>query len=381
MGPLKGYRIIEIAGIGPGQFCGMLLADMGAELIRIDRLVSNDDLGIDIPPRYNLMNRSRPSVAVDLKHADGVELVLKLCRRADALFEGFRPGVMERLGLGPEQCMRCNPTLVYGRMTGWGQSGPLADVAGHDSNYVALSGALAAIGEQGGPPVLPLNLLGDFGGGGVYLAMGLLAAMLEATKSGQGQVVDAAMVDGAASMMTVFHGLMAGGMWQQQRGSNALDGGAPFDAIYQTSDDQYLAVCAIERRFFGELLKRLGLHDLDPNIQLSPQLWPEYKEKIAEVFRGNTRDHWCALLEGSETCVAPVLTMSEASNHPQAVAREAYVEVDGIVQPAPAPRFSRTPSAIRSAPSAPSQADLKHLADWGLSSEEIEAYQAAGVLG
>lgn len=380
MGPLKGYRIIEMAGIGPGQFCGMLLADMGAEVLRIDRLVENDDLGFDIPPRFNLMNRSRSGIAVDLKHPGGVELVTRLCQNADALFEGFRPGVMERLGLGPEHCMNSNPALVYGRMTGWGQTGPLAEVAGHDTNYVALTGALAAIGEPGGPPVLPLNLVGDFGGGGVFLAMGLLAALLEVSKSGQGQVVDAAMVDGAASMMTAFHGLMAAGMWQEQRGSNALDGAAPFATVYQTSDDLYVAVCAIEKRFFAELLEHLGLGELDPNIQFSPQLWPQYKKKMASVFRSEKRDHWCDLLEGTETCFAPVLTMSEASRHPQALAREAYVEVDGVVQPAPAPRFSRTPSKIRSAPEARGSAMTTELKGWGVSTAEIAAWQAQGIL-
>ena len=265
-------------------------------------------------------------------------------------------------------------------MTGWGQTGPLAKVAGHDGNYIAMSGALAAIGEANGPPVLPLNLVGDFGGGGVYLALGLLAALLEASKSGQGQVVDAAMVDGAASMMTIFHGLMAGGLWQERRGSNALDGGAPFAAAYQTSDHRFITICAIERRFFRELLDHIGLDQLDANIQFKPELWAGYKDKIAAVFRTRTRDEWCRRLEGTETCFAPVLTMSEASEHPQAKARDAYVEIDGIKQPAPAPRFSRTPSGIQSAPGATGQDSKAVLIDWGMPATEIAAYLGAGVL-
>ncbi|MFQ6007293.1 MAG: CaiB/BaiF CoA transferase family protein, partial [Woeseia sp.] len=275
MGPLHGFRIIEIAGIGPGQLCGMLLADMGARLIRIDRLRGADP-GVPIPEKFNLMNRSRPTVAVDLKRAAGIDLVLRLCKSADAIFEGFRPGVMERLGLGPEHCMARNRRLVYGRMTGWGQVGPLADSVGHDGNYIALSGALSAIGGRDGQPVLPLNLVGDFGGGGTYLALGILGAMLEAGRSGQGQVVDAAMVDGAASLMTLFYGLRAAGLWHDQRGTNLLDGGAPFYRTYSTSDGKSVVVCAIERRFFRALLELLSIDDIDPNDQYNTSKWPEH---------------------------------------------------------------------------------------------------------
>ena len=285
MGPLSGFRIIEIAGIGPGQFCGMLLADMGATLIRIDRKASAD-LGIGIPAKYNLMNRSRPTIGVDLKSNAGVNLVLKLCETADALFEGFRPGVMERLGLGPDDCMARNEKLVYGRMTGWGQSGPLADTVGHDGNYAALAGVIGAIGEQGGPPSIPLNLTADFGGGGAYLAIGMLAALLETSRSGKGQVVDAAMVDGAASLMTLFYGLRAAGYWHDERGTNILDGGAPFYRAYRTSDRQYVIVCAIEQRFFKALLDLLGIDDISPVEQYAREKWPQQIEAFQKVFAG-----------------------------------------------------------------------------------------------
>ena len=277
MGPLKGYKIIEIAGIGPGQFCGMLLADMGAELIRLERPVIGD-LGMAMPARLNLMNRSRPAISVDLKTEKGIELVLSLCEEADAIFEGYRPGVMERLGLGPEECMARNPRLVYGRMTGWGQDGPLADTAGHDPNYIGLAGTLACIGEKGGDPVYPMNLIGDFGGGGAYLAIGLLAAMLESSNSGKGQVVDAAMVDGVSSMMTFIYGLKAGGMWREERGSNVVDGGAPFTRTYRTSDNKHIVVAPVENRFFRALLDELGIDDLDANRQNDPAYWPENRD-------------------------------------------------------------------------------------------------------
>jgi alpha-methylacyl-CoA racemase len=339
MGPLQGFKIIEIAGIGPGQFCGMLLADMGARIIRIDRL-SSTGLGIPLPAKYNLMNRSRPTIAIDLKHADGAELVLRLCAGADALFEGFRPGVMERLGIGPKECLGRNKRLV--------QNGPLANSVGHDGNYIGLAGPLSAIGAKDGQPVIPLNFVADFGGGGVYLAMGMLAAMLEAARSGEGQIVDAAMVDGAASLMTMFYGLHAGGMWREDRGSNLLDGGAPFYRTYATKDKKSVVVCAA---------------------------------CFEAVFVTKTRDEWSKLLEGSDACFAPVLSMTEAPNHPHNKARKTFMELDGIVQPGPAPRFSRTRSEIKSPPAEPGAASNEALREWGLSKVEIEKLQKAGVIG
>jgi alpha-methylacyl-CoA racemase len=371
VGPLNGVRIIEIAGIGPGQFCGMLLADMGARLIRIDRK-TGAELGIGIPAKYNLMNRSRPAIGVDLKSQSGVDLVLKLCESADALFEGFRPGVMERLGLGPDDCMARNGKLVYGRMTGWGQSGPLADAVGHDGNYASLAGVIGAIGEKDRPPSIPLNLTADFGGGGAYLAMGILAALLEANRSGKGQVVDAAMVDGAASLMTLYYGLHAAGYWKDKRGTNVLDGGAPFYRAYCTSDDQYIIVCAIESRFFKTLIESLGIDDISPAEQYASNKWPEQIKRFEKIFAGKTRDEWCELLEGTDACFAPVLSLAEAPQHDHNVARGTFVEIDGITQPAPAPRFSRTASEISQAAAATSP-DLRGvLSDWGLAESEID---------
>lgn len=370
MGPLTGFRMIEIAGIGPGQFCGMLLADMGAQLIRIDRTAATD-LDIGMPSKYNLMNRSRPAIGVDLKSQSGVDLVLRLCENADALFEGFRPGVMERLGLGPDDCMARNERLVYGRMTGWGQTGPLAGAVGHDGNYAALTGVIAAIGEKDGPPSIPLNLTADFGGGGAYLAIGILAALLEASRSGKGQVVDAAMVDGAASLMTMFYGLHAAGFWRDQRGSNILDGAAPFYRAYRTSDDTYVIVCAIERRFFKTLIDLLAIHDIDLAEQHDQSKWPAQIERFEAVFASKTRDEWCELLEGTNACFAPVLSLAEAPKHPHNEARKTFVTVDGILQPAAAPRFSRTKSEIQNAPGEAGENDRKALLDWGLSELEV----------
>lgn len=370
MGPLTGFRMIEIAGIGPGQFCGMLLADMGAQLIRVDR-TADADPGIGMPSKYNLMNRSRPAIGVDLKSQSGVDLVLRLCENADALFEGFRPGVMERLGLGPDDCMARNERLVYGRMTGWGQTGPLAGAVGHDGNYAALTGVIAAIGEKDGPPSIPLNLTADFGGGGAYLAIGILAALLEASRSGKGQVVDAAMVDGAASLMTMFYGLHAAGFWRDQRGSNILDGAAPFYRAYRTSDDTYVIVCAIERRFFKTLIDLLAIHDIDLAEQHDQSKWPAQIERFEAVFASKTRDEWCELLEGTNACFAPVLSLAEAPKHPHNEARKTFVTVDGILQPAAAPRFSRTKSEIQNAPGEAGENDRKALLDWGLSELEV----------
>jgi len=368
MGPLTGFRMIEIAGIGPGQFCGMLLADMGAQLIRIDRTAATD---LGMPSKYNLMNRSRPAIGVDLKSQSGVDLVLRLCENADALFEGFRPGVMERLGLGPDDCMARNERLVYGRMTGWGQTGPLAGAVGHDGNYAALTGVISAIGEKDGPPSIPLNLTADFGGGGAYLAIGILAALLEASRSGKGQVVDAAMVDGAASLMTMFYGLHAAGFWRDQRGSNILDGAAPFYRTYRTSDDTYVIVCAIERRFFKALIDLLAIHDIDLAEQHDQSKWPAQIERFEAVFASKTRDEWCELLEGTNACFAPVLSLAEAPKHPHNEARKTFVTVDGILQPAAAPRFSRTKSEIQNAPGEAGENDRKALLDWGLSELEV----------
>ena len=379
MGPLQGVRIVEIAGIGPGQLCGMLLADMGAQVIRVDRIAAGE-AAVSLPPKFDLMNRSRTAIAVDLKRPEGVELLLELCSTADALFEGFRPGVMERLGLGPDACMARNPRLVYGRMTGWGQDGPLAERAGHDPNYIALAGVLSCIGERGGGPVYPLNLIGDFGGGGVYMALGLLAGIIEASKSGKGQVVDAAMVDGAASLMTLFYGLLAAGVWKEQRGSNILDGGAPFLRPYETADGQHVVIGALEPRFFRVLLERMGLADIDAAAQNDPAQWPALRRRFEDAFKRRTRQEWCELLQDTDACFTPVLSLSEAARHPHAVARGTYVEVDGITQPGPAPRFSRTPSSISQPPRPAGVGASAALEAWGLPPARVEALAGAGVL-
>lgn len=368
MGPLKGFKIIEIAGIGPGQLAGMLLADMGASVIRIDRPV-NAGVGFAIDPRFDILNRSRPLIGVDLKSRQGAELVLDLCADADAIFEGFRPGTMERLGLGPAECMTRNPRLVYGRMTGWGQEGPLSGAIGHDANFIALTGVYAAIGEKGGAPVYPMNLVGDMGGGGTYLVMGMLAALLEASKSGRGQVVDAAMIDGAASQMGMIWGLRAAGMWQDERGSNILDGGAPFSCAYKTSDGQYIAVASIENRFYRNLLESLGIDDINPARQYDASQWGAARQKLQSVFATKTRDEWCELLDGTDTCCTPILTMSEVASHPHNTARKTFIEVEGIPQPGPAPRFSRTSSEISKA-AGPANPDIHQvLSEWGASAE------------
>jgi alpha-methylacyl-CoA racemase len=370
MGPLEGYKIIEIAGIGPGQFAGMLLADMGASVLRIDRPVNEEKI-FAANARFNLMNRSRPLINVDLKTPQGVALVLDLCRDADAIFEGFRPGVMERLGLGPEECMARNRQLVYGRMTGWGQQGPLAETIGHDANFIALSGVYGCIGEKGGAPVYPLNLVGDMGGGGAYLVIGMLAALLEAGRSGRGQVIDAAMVDGAASQMTSIWGLRAAGMWKDERGSNVLDGGAPFYMAYRTLDDRYMAVAPIENRFYRNLLEVLNLDDIDPDHQHDRSQWDNVRRKLQAVFATRTRDEWTAILEGTETCCTPVLSMAEVAEHPHNAARGTFISIDGITQPAPAPRFSRTASTVSSAAGAARDDVYGALEDWGASEKTL----------
>lgn len=375
-GPLSGIRIVELVGIGPGPFACMLLADLGADVIRVDR-AQNVGGGDPESPPADLLARGRRSIGVDLKTPAGVETVLRLVAEADVLIEGFRPGVMERLGLGPEVCAARNPRLVYGRMTGWGQEGPLANAAGHDINYISLTGALHAIGRRGEAPVPPLNLVGDFGGGTMYLVMGVLAALVERQTSGKGQVVDAAMTDGAASLMTIFYGIKAIGFWKDERGVNMLDSGAHFYDVYETKDGRHVSIGSIEPQFYALLLQHTGLAGEDLPAQFDRDRWPELKEKMAAIFRSKTRDEWCAIMEGSDVCFAPVLSMTEAPRHPHNVARGTFTEVKGVVQPAPAPRFSRTPGAIQGPPAHPGQHTDAALADWGFSADEIAKLRAA----
>ncbi len=379
MGPLQGIRIVEIAGIGPGPFAAMMLADMGAEILRVDRA---DRVRKPMPerPSLDLLNRGRRSVGVDLKHPDGVALILALVERADALIEGFRPGVMERLGLGPDVCRGRNPRLVYGRMTGWGQDGPLASAAGHDINYIGLAGALDPIGRRGEAPVPPLNLVGDFGGGGLMLAYGIVCALLERERSGQGQVVDAAMVDGAAALMTIFHGMRQAGFWSGGRGGNLLDTGAHFYEVYETADARHVAIGAIEPQFYAELIRRVGLEGEELPRQMDAGHWPAMKERFAKLFRRKTRDEWCAILEGSDVCFAPVLSMEEALRHPHNVARGTFVEVAGAVQPGPAPRFGRTRPVIQGPPPHAGQHTDAGLADWGVAEAERRRLRQVGAI-
>jgi len=379
MGPLAGVKVIEITGIGPGPLCGMLLSDMGAEVLRIDRVEAVES-GNYLPSYADLLARGRRSAAVNLKHPHGVDTVLRLVERADALYEGFRPGVMERLGLGPDRCLERNPRLVYGRITGWGQQGPLAHAAGHDINYIALAGALWPIGRAGEKPVPPLNLIGDFGGGGMLLAFGMVCALLEVQRSGRGQVVDAAMIDGASLLMTFFYGMRAAGLWTDTRGINLLDSGAPFYEVYETADGKYVALGAIEPQFYGELLARLGLSVSELPAHLDPGRWPQMKDRLAAVFRTKTRGEWCDLLEGTDACFAPVLGLDEIHTHPHHAAREAFVEVAGIRQPRPAPRFSRTEPTIPGPPPHPGTHTLEALRDWGFSDAEITQLRAAGAI-
>jgi alpha-methylacyl-CoA racemase len=380
MGTLSGYKIVEFAGIGPAPMCAMLLADMGADVLRIDR-AEDAALGVALETKYSLLSRGRKSVAIDLKKPEGVAAAMKLIEKADALLEGFRPQVMERLGLGPDECLKRNPRLIYGRMTGWGQEGPLAHAAGHDINYIALSGVLASIGRRGEAPVPPLNLVGDFGGGGLYLALGVVAGLLEAQKSGKGQVVDSAMVDGAASLLTAIYGMHASGMWSDKRGENILDTGAHFYDVYETKDGQYVSIGSIEAKFYAELLKRSGLEGQEMPRQMDRNAWPDLKEKFAALFKAKTRDEWCKIMEGSDICFAPVLSMAEAPNHPHNQHRGTFVEVEGVVQPGPAPRFSRTPSKIQRPPAKPGEHTEEALHEWGFSAAELDKLRGSGAIG
>jgi len=367
LGPLEGAKIVEFAGVGPAPFCGMILADMGANIIRVQRK-ARATVG-----HSKVLNRGRKSVVLDLKNPDHVDLAFTLLRNADALIEGFRPGVMERLGLGPDPCLQRNPRLVYGRVTGWGQTGPLRDSAGHDINYIALSGALHAIGTAGENPMPPINLVGDFGGGGLLLAFGIVCGIFEACNSGRGQVVDTAMTDGAALLMTMIYGWKAAGSWKDKRGSNLLDGGAPFYRTYECADGKYVAVGSLEPKFYGLLIRELGLSETNMTPQMDANRWSEFQDRLATIFRTKSRDQWCESLKGTDACIAPVLDLEEAPKHPHNVTRETFVEVDGRLQPAPAPRFSRTPGRIRSASEVSGQKIETVLSEWGLTAKEIEA--------
>ena len=379
MGPLTGYRVIEFAGIGPGPMCAMLLSDMGADVLRIDR-TSAAGLGISMRTKFDLLNRGRRSVALDLKKTEAIDAVMRLVDKADALIEGFRPGVMERLGLGPDRCLARNPRLVFGRMTGWGQEGPLAEAAGHDINYIALTGALHSIGRTGDRPLPPLNLVGDFGGGALYLALGVVAGLLEAQKSGKGQVVDAAMVDGASSLMTAIYGIKAAGMWTNNRGENLLDTGAHFFEVYETSDGKFVSVGSIEGKFYEELLELSGLQGQELPNQMDRTAWPAFKERLAKIFKSKTREEWCKIMEGSDVCFAPVLNMEEAPRHAHNRQRGTFVEVEGVVQPGPAPRFSRTPGKVQRPPASPGEHTEEALRDWGFSTAELEKLRAQGAI-
>lgn len=380
-GPLTGYRIIEIAGIGPGPFAAMMLADMGAEVIRVERAQSVRGPAPDTP-HYDVMLRGRRNIAVDLKHPDGVATLLDLVERADALIEGFRPGVMERLGVGPEVCLARNPKLVFGRMTGWGQEGMYAQAAGHDINYIALAGALAHFGRRDEAPVPPLNMVGDFGGGGMFLAYGVVCALLEAQRSGQGQVVDTAMVDGAAVLMSMFWAFKSIGMFDENaRGTNLLDTGAHFYDVFRCADGQYVSIGSIEPQFYAELMRLTGL-DADPEFakQMDKAQWPHLKQRLGDVFATKTRAEWCAIMEATDVCFAPVLTMSEAAEHPHNVERGTFIEVGGMRQPAPAPRFSRTATAVERPPAHPGQHTREVLADWGIAADRVDALVASGAV-
>jgi alpha-methylacyl-CoA racemase len=372
MGPLHGVKVVELAGLGAAPFVAMLLADLGAEVVRVDRPADVGRPAVDA-----VLRRGRRSVAVDLKHPDGAEVVLRLAERADVLVEGFRPGVAERLGVGPDACLARNPRLVYCRMTGWGQHGPLAAAAGHDIDYIAVAGVLGAIGPAGGRPVPPLNLVADFGGGALG-ALGVVAALLAAARGGGGQVIDAAMLDGAALLSTLFHGLLAQGMWSGERGANLLDGGAPFYGVYDTADGRHIAVGPLEPAFWELLTTKLGLDPGDLPDRTDPAAWPVLRERLAGIFRTRTRDEWCTLLEGTDACAAPVLSLAEAPSHPHNRERQTFVEVGGVTQPAPSPRFSRTQAPLPAPPPRPGEHTAEVLAAWGFTQDDIDDLLSKG---
>lgn len=378
-GPLAGVRVIELGGIGPGPYCCMLLAELGADVLRVER-PEPPDLGPPADLRFALLNRSKRSVSVDLRNPHGLAVVKTMIGAADVLVEGFRPGVAERLGLGPIDCAALNEALVYGRMTGWGQDGPLAGRVGHDINYVSLTGALHAIGPKNGPPVVPLNLIGDFGGGALFLALGIVSALFEKVRSGKGQVVDAAMVDGVSSLLTSAYGALARGAWQDERGENMLDGGAPWYSVYETSDKKHISIGSIEGRFYRELLRKMGLEGEPLPQQHDRSGWPELRRRFTEVFLQRTRDEWCTVMQDAEVCFAPVLSIAEAHAHPHMKARAAVIERDGMVQPGAAPRLSRTPSVVKSAPALPGQHTDEVLASFGYSQDAIASLRKSGAV-
>ena len=372
-GPLSGLKIVEFAGIGPGPFCGMLLSDLGADVVRVDRKGSGRASPADVT------SRGRRSVALDLKSPDAIEAVLKLLESADGLIEGFRPGVMERLGLGPDVVLARNPKLVFGRMTGWGQTGPYAKAAGHDMNYIAITGALHAIGTED-KPVPPLNLVGDFGGGALYLAFGLMAGIISARETGKGQVIDCAMSDGAASLMAMFYGFKGAGIWKDERRSNLLDGGAHFYDTYQCADGKWISIGSIEPQFYALLLEKTGITDPEFANQMDRSAWPSLKAKLQDVLRTRTQAEWCAIMDATDICFAPVLDLEEAPKHAHNVARETFVTVEGVVQPAPAPRFSATPGAIQGPPPKIGAHNDEALTDWGFTAAEVDALKEKGAL-
>ena len=384
-GPLDGIRILEIAGIGPGPFAGFMLADLGADIIKIDRSAAARGGDPSTPPS-DVLQRGRRSIAVDLKSPEGVEVVLQLAEKADGLFEPFRPGVAERLGIGPDVCLGRNPKLVYGRMTGWGQDGPYAHTAGHDINYISLAGALWHFGRKDEAPVFPMNMVGDFGGGGMLLAYGMLAGLLHAARTGEGQVVDAAMVDGTAALMMMFHAFRAMGIFEEARGDNLLDSGAHFYDVYETADGEYVSIGSIEPQFYAELLKHTGLAAAQEQgeelpWQMDKSQWPAMKERLGAIFKSKTRDEWCEIMEGTDVCFAPVLRMSEAAKHPHNVHRQTFIERDGIVQPAPAPRFSETPGAVQRPPAHVGQHTDEVLAEWlGADDDAVAKLRASGAI-
>ena len=374
-GPLSGFKILEMAGIGPGPFCAMMLADLGAEVICIDRRTPGALGG-----GGSLVDRGRRTISLDLKQPASIEVVLRLVQRSDALIEGMRPGVMERLGLGPATCLERNPRLVYGRMTGWGQTGPLATSAGHDLNYIAITGALQAMGHEDREPTPPLHLVGDMGGGAMMLAFGIVSALLETSRSGQGQVVDAAVCDGVSTLATMYYGMLASGQWSLDRQANLLDGGAPFYGCYACADGKFVSIGSIEPQFYALLLKTCGIKDPGFQAQWDREEWPALRSKLAGLFKSRTRDQWCALLEGTDVCFAPVLDFMEATRHPHNVARGTFLETDGIVHPAPSPRFSRTPGVAGSIPKV-GQHTHEILREIGFTASELEAFQDTGLIG